>query len=262
MDALTLGRQALYSYKALFGWLNWPAYISTIVFRPAFVVAIFGLTAEFARGPDAADRYVIGMTAFAIPHILMGAVLQSFASERAFSTLGFLFASTGNRFQAYVSRALLHYPNAMCTVASSVVFALIFLGTDFEAANWALVIATYLLMIATTLTYGLFLGNLAIAFRDWQVSFNIMQAVFMSLTGAVIPLASLPIGLRQLAECLPVTHGLQALRDAYAGASFATVSDNLMLEAVVGLAYLSAGYVGFRLVEVYARRTGAYETTR
>jgi ABC-2 type transport system permease protein len=259
---LTLGRQAYLSYKALFGWLNWPAYISTIVFRPALIVAMFGLTGEFARGAAAAERYIVGMTAFAIPHVLMGGVLQSFASERAFATLGFLFASTGNRFQAYVSRGLLHYPNAMATVASSVVFAVIFLRTDFSAANWPLVIACYLLMIATTLFYGLFLGNLAIAFRDWQVSFNIMQAVFLSLTGAVIPLASLPAGLRQISEILPVTHGLMALRDAYDGAAFSVVSENLLIEGVVGVSYLTLGYVGFRLVEVYARSTGAYETTR
>lgn len=259
---ITLARQAYLSYKALFGWLNWPAYISTIFFRPAFIVAIFGLTGRFARGDAASEHYIVGMTAFAIPHILMGAVLQSFASERAFATLGFLFASTGNRFQAYVSRSLLHYPNAMATVASSVVFAIIFLGTDFAAADWPLVVFCYLLMIASTLTFGLFLGNLAIAFRDWQVSFNIMQATFMSLTGAIIPLSALPVGLRQLSEVLPVTHGLMALRAAYGGASLSAIGDELAMEALIGLAYLSFGYVGFRGVEVYARRTGAYEMTR
>jgi ABC-2 type transport system permease protein len=259
---VTIGRQARFTYKGLFGWLNWPAYISTIIFRPAFVVAIFGLTGSFARGEAASELYIVGMTAFAIPHILMGAVLQSFASERAFGTLGFLFASTGNRFQAYVTRGLLHYPNAMCTVASSVIFALVFLDTGFDGANWSLVVGTYLLMIATVLSFGLFLGNLAIAFRDWAVSFNIMQAVFMSLTGAVIPLAALPVGLRQIAECLPVTHGLQALRAAYDGAGVGAVQEELLVEAGVGLAYLVVGYLGFRLVEAYARRTGAYDTTR
>jgi len=147
-------------------------------------------------------------------------------------------------------------------VASSVVFAVVFLEIDFEGANWLLVVGTYMLMIATIMSFGLFLGNLAIAFRDWAVSFNITQAIFMSLTGAVIPLSALPVGLRQIAECLPMTHGLQALRDAYAGASLHGVRDDLLIEAAIGVAYLVAGYAGFRLVESYARRTGAYETTR
>jgi hypothetical protein len=53
-----------------------------------------------------------------------------------------------------------------------------------------------------------------------------------------------------------------ALRDAYEGADLSAVSENLLIEAVVGVSYLTLGYVGFRVVEVYARSTGAYEMTR
>jgi ABC-2 type transport system permease protein len=256
------GKQAYYSYKGLFMWLNWPAYISSVIFRPAFMVAIFGLTGRFARGDAAADVYIIGMTAFAIPHILMGGILQSFAYERSFGTLGFLFASTGNRVLSYSARALLHYPNAMITVAASLFFAVVFLGSDFGNADWIAAGACYLLMMLSTMLFGLCLGNLCIAFRDWQVSFNIMQATFLALTGAVIPLADLPAGLHELANALPVTHGLIALRQAFAGAPISAIGDDLALEALIGLSYGLAGYVLFRAVELYARHTGAYELTR
>src|SRR5215210_4483673 len=115
-------RQAYFTYKGLFMWLNWPAYISSIIFRPAFMVAIFGLTGRFARGEQASENYIIGMTAFAIPHILMGGILQGFAYERSFATLGFLFASTGSRLQSFSARGLLHAPNAVLTVTSSLLF--------------------------------------------------------------------------------------------------------------------------------------------
>ena len=259
---ITLARQAYFSYKGLFMWLNWPAYISSIIFRPAFVVAIFGLTGRFARGEEASEAYIIGMTAFAIPHILMGGVLQGFAYERSFGTLGFLFASTGSRLVSYSARGFLHYPNALMTVAASLFFAVVILGTDFASADWLSASVCYLLMAATTMIFGLFLGNLCIAFRDWQVTFNIMQAVFLALTGAVIPLDDLPVGLRQIAEVLPVTHGLIALRQAFAGADLATIGDELALEALIGLSYGVLGYLLFRVVELYARRTGAYEFAR
>jgi ABC-2 type transport system permease protein len=258
----TLVRQAYYSYKGTFHWLNWPAYISSVIFRHGFMVAIFGLTGRFARGNEAGEAYIVGMTAFAIPHILMGGILQGFANERSLATLGYLFVATGSRLQSFLTRGLLHYPNALITVVSSLFFAIIVLGTSFEGADWGAAAACYLIMSASTMLFGLFLGNLCVAFRDWQVSFNITQAVFLALTGAVIPLDELPPGLRELAELLPVTHGLEALREAYAGASFSAISDSLLIEAAVGLSYGVLGYFFFRFVELYARRTGAYELTR
>jgi ABC-2 type transport system permease protein len=258
----TVWRQALFSYKGLFMWLNWPGWVSSMFLRPALMVGIFGLTGRFARGDAASEAYIIGMTAFAVPHLLMGSVLQGFAYERSFATLGFLFTSTGSRAQAFVARGLLHYPNAALTVVSSLVFAAVLLGSDFSGANWPAAIACYGLIIASTLMFGLFAGNFCIAFRDWQVTFNILQAVFLALTGAVIPLEDLPPGLRQLAEVLPVTHGLQALRGAFAGAAMGEIGDELAAEALIGVAYGVAGYFLFRAVEAYARRTGAYEMTR
>jgi hypothetical protein len=70
------------------------------------------------------------------------------------------------------------------------------------------------------------------------------------------------VGLYELSGLLPVTHGLEALRAAFAGAGIATMRDELMLEALIGGAYAVAGYALYRLVEAYARRSGAYEMTR
>ena len=83
----TFWRQAYLSYKGLFLWLNWPAYVSNVFLRPGLIVAMFALMGEFARGDDAAAAYVIGLTAYAVPSIVFGGVLQSFYYERAFGTL-------------------------------------------------------------------------------------------------------------------------------------------------------------------------------
>jgi ABC-type polysaccharide/polyol phosphate export permease len=259
---MTFARQAYFSYKGLFMWLNWPAYVSSIILRPGFMVAIFGLTGRFARGEEAGEAYMIGMTAFAIPHILMGGILQNFAYERSFGTLGLVFASSGSRLLSFLSRGVLHYPNAMMTVVASLFFAGVILSTDFQGAEWGAVAVTYALMGVSCTLFGLFLGNFSIAMRDWQVSFNITQAAFMALTGAIIPRSDLPAGLYELSGLLPVTHGLEGLRAAFAGADIATIRDELMLEALIGVAYAAAGYGLYRLVEAYARRSGAYEMTR
>jgi hypothetical protein len=49
------------------------------------------------------------------------------------------------------------------------------------------------------------------------------------------------------------------VRKAFAGAEWAAVRGDIGAELIVCLAYTVAGYLLFRLVELYARRSGAYE---
>jgi ABC-2 type transport system permease protein len=257
----TSARQAYLSYKGLFLWLNWPAYLSNVVFRPALMVTMFGLTGRFARGEDAAVALVIGMSVFSLVNILMGGLLQGFYYERSFGTLGLLFASSGSHLQSFVTRALLHYPNALLTAVCAIGWAALALGIDFSAANWGGVLLGFAAVSLSALLFGLFLGNLCIVFRNWAYFMGLTQTLFIALAGLVIPRGELPVGLRQLSDVLPVSHGLEGLRDAFAGANLASVREAFALELAVGLGYLVAGYALFRLMQAYARRSGAYEMT-
>jgi hypothetical protein len=105
---MTFARQAYFPTRPVHV-AELAAYVSSIILRPGFMVAIFGLTGRFARGEEAGEAYMIGMTAFAIPHILMGGILQNFAYERSFGTLGLVFASSGSRLVSFLSRGVLHY---------------------------------------------------------------------------------------------------------------------------------------------------------
>ena len=253
--------QALLSYRGLFLWLNWPGYLSNVIFRPMLAVVMFGLTGRFARGDGAAEAFAIGVAVYGVANLTMGAVLQGFYYERAFATLGFLFASSGSRLQNFAGRGLLHWPNALLSVLASLVAARFLVGVDFEGANWVAVTLGFMAVSTTVVPFALFLGNFCIPMRDWQVPFGISQIGFLALTGAIIPRGDLPPGLRALGGLLPTTHGLEAIRAGFEGAGLASVRGDLIAEAAVGLAYAVCGYVMFRAFEAYARRSGAYELT-
>jgi ABC-2 type transport system permease protein len=255
----TFRRQALLSYKGQFLWLNWPAYVSNVLLRPGLMVAMFSLAGRFARGTDAAEAYVIGLTAYAVPSIIFGGVLQSFYYERAWGTLSFVFAARGGRLGSFFSRGLLHMPNALLAVAAALIFAAIFLDAEYPAANWAAVCAAYLLMTLASTACALCLANLCIVLREWMTLYGLLLSVFLVCCGVIIPLDELPLGLGLISAGLPTTHALAALRDAFAGASFGAVAGDLVLEAIVGLAYAITGYLVFQIVEAYARRSGAYD---
>lgn len=259
--AQTWWRQSLYSYKGLFLWLNWPGYISNIFVRPVLLVTMFSLTGRFARGEAAAEAFAIGMVAYGVPNLLLGGIMQGFYYERAFATLSILFASTTNRLQTYLSRGVLHWPSVLLSIVASLVGARLVVGLEFADANWAAVSAAFLVLSTSATLFALSLGNLCIPIRDWQAPYGATQIAFLTLTGAIIPRSDLPAGLSQLGSLLPITHGLEAARAAFAGAGLSTVSDELALEAIVGLGYAVGGYALFRVLEAYARRSGAYETT-
>ena len=53
----------------------------------------------------------------------------------------------------------------------------------------------------------------------------------------------------------------RAFREAFDGADLASVGSRLIWEFTVGICYGLLGYLLFRIVEVDARRRGAYETS-
>ena len=114
--------QAYYSYKGLFLWLNWPAYVSNVFIAPVILVIMLTLTGRFAGGSEWADSYMLGAAVYGIAPIIGGGILQSFFYERAFGTLSMIYASRSNRWLSYWSKGLLHYPNGVMTVSVSLFF--------------------------------------------------------------------------------------------------------------------------------------------
>ena len=255
-----LSLQAYYSYKGLFLWLNWTAYISNVFIAPVVFVVIVTLTGRFAGQSDSANSYIIGMAAYGISAIIYGGILQSFCYERVFGTLSLIYASRSNRWVTYWSKGLLHYPNGLLAGASSLLFGWLLLDLDFSRLSWPALVVLVLVISFSCLCFSLFVGNFCIALRDWFIPATITSGVLLTLTGAVVPVDQLPGFLGEIGRVLPLTHGLSALREAFEGASLGNVIDDIVYELVVGVCYLLAGGVLFSLLEAYAKRTGTYES--
>ncbi|MCY4107671.1 MAG: ABC transporter permease [Chloroflexi bacterium] len=252
--------RAYYSYKGLFLWLNWTAFISNVFIAPVVFVVIVTLTGRFAGQSDSANSYVIGMATYAIPVILSGGILQSFCYERTFGTLSLIYASRSNRWVTYWSKGLLHYPNALLAASTSLFFGWLLLDLDFSGLSWPALIVLLLVISFSCLCFCLFMGNFAIALREWILPAAIANGIVLITSGVVVPIDQLPGFLGEIGRVVPLTHGLSALRAAFEGASLGDVIDDIVYELVVGLSYLIAGGLLFSLLEANAKRTGTYES--
>ena len=247
------------SYRALFMWLSWPSYLSNVFFRPMLNVVMFSLVGRFVGHPEAAQKYVLGMALFSIAEIVMSGVIQTFSYERGFGTLPLIYASPASRFWSYAARAGMHYPNGLMSFALSVIFGAVFLGFDYSQLNWlSFFVAVFVVTLSST-AYALFIGNIALIYRNWTAIYSFSSSVLLLLTGVLIPVDVLPLPLQAVAQLLPLTHGLEGFRAAFRGGDLSALADPLLWELAIGFAYVIIGFASFRFIEEAARRTGMIE---
>ena len=223
-------------------------------------VVVVTLAGRFATDTEAGDFYLKGMATVGAFVIMMQGILSSFTRDKILGTLSMLFASAGNRLSMYWSRGILHYPYGVAVISISLFFSWLLLDLDFSSTDWLTLVCSVLLMVAARMAFALFLGNLVLKLRHWVTVFTIANGLVVVLSGVLIPTSDFPAALRGVAHLLPLTHGLQAFRDAFDGAGVTSVGWDLIGELLVAVGYGIAGPILFRLFEADAKRKGTYET--
>jgi ABC-type polysaccharide/polyol phosphate export permease len=247
--------QSYLSYRGLFLWLTPVSYTSNVVLRPVLAVMMFGFLAQYALDQETARGYAVGLAGYSVGRIIAGGVMQSLYRDAAFGTLAAVYASPVNRAMLYFSRCVLHVPNAAFVAASVLISAALFLGLGFGQVDWGGTIAAFAAVTFSTMLFSLFVATLILlSGTGWANWIIILDGLLLSLTGVIIPVSELPPVLFELGQLLPVTHGLDGLREAFAGEP--GYWPDLAREAGLGLAYGVVGLLLFRLAEVQARRRG------
>ena len=249
--------QSYLSYRGLFLWLTPVSYTSNVVLRPVLAVMMFGFLAQYALDEETARRYAVGLAGYSVGRIVAGGVMQSLYRDAAFGTLAAVYASPVNRAMLYFSRCVLHMPNAALVAVSVLVSAAIFLDLGFAQVDWGGLIAAFAVVTFSTMLFSLFVATLILlSGTGWGNWIIILDGLLLSLTGVIIPTSELPVVLFELGQILPVTHGLDGLREAFAGGPPSGYWPDLVREGALGLAYGVAGLLLFRLAEVQAKRRG------
>ncbi len=249
--------QSYLAYRGLFLWLTPVSYTSNILLRPVLAVMMFGFLAQYALDQETARGYAVGLAGYSVGRIIAGGVMQSLYRDAAFGTLAAVYASPVNRGMLYFSRCALHVPNAALVAASVLVSAALFLDLGFAQVDWGGLIAAFTVMTFSTMLFSLFVATLILlSGTGWANWIIILDGLLLSLTGVIIPTGELPVVLFELGQILPVTHGLDGLREAFAGGPASGYWPDLGREAILGVVYGIAGLLLFRLAEFQAKRRG------
>jgi ABC-2 type transport system permease protein len=209
----------------------------------------------------ASDAYfVVGnsLLAAALPGLV--GVSGTTSGERNTKTLGMLLASPANRFAIFLGRTLPAIANGFAVSTFCLVSGMLLLDIHVAASAVPGLVLVILVCAFSCSALGLCIGAFGIRVRNATVLSWILIPVLLLVSGANVPLDRLPGWLRAIGSGLPLAHGIGAARDLVAGQRLTESGRALLLEFVIGLAYIGAGILLLRLFEFESRRTVLLDT--
>jgi ABC-2 type transport system permease protein len=235
------------------------AYVSRLIIRPCFTVLTFGyLVSSVASGP-AVRGAVLGAAVLALNWTTIGAALQTVGWELGNGTLGMTIASPVSRARLLASRGILHIPNGLLTAASAVLIGTVAFHLHFGGVTWYGLLLSLLLISLTFTSVGLLAGIVSLGLREVWALLGVISVTLYTLSGAIVPLDSLPSPLRAVASIVPGRWGIGGLHRALAGDGVAELAPCWGGELAVGAAYFALAVGAMRLYELNARRRGSVD---
>jgi len=246
----------LADYRAIFTWRSWLAgwYV-----RVLFQVGFFALIGE-RLGDDDKTYYLLVGNSMLIAGQLGVFSLNMTTAERWAGTLPLLVASPSSPVLVFSARgAYLAVDGALSALAALFVAGPIF-GMDLPWPRVLAVIPVTLVIAAASYAFGTFLAGVVFRFRSVNSLVVVTTYVaLMAACGVNVPLSYYPEPVELLSRVLPLTNGLLAIRDAFAGAPAAEIVGNTALEAAVALGWMIAALLSFNRLASRGRRDGSLD---
>jgi ABC-2 type transport system permease protein len=240
---------ALQGFAELRATYTWRTWTGGWLLRVLSQVMFFALLGRLLRSAERTQYLAVG-NAVALVSIEAAFVIRSMCSERAQGTLPLILASPGSPMPVYLGRGA-HW---LCTgfLSSAITLAAVpwLLGVPLRPDRLLTVLPMLPVIGLSTYCYGTFMGALALRSPRWQwLVMNVAYLSLLTLSGVNVPLTYWPVPLRVLAQVLPLSHGLSAVRTALHGGPTTAVLGGLGLEVLVGAGWLAlAAASGKRLI--------------
>ncbi|MDR3573553.1 MAG: ABC transporter permease [Anaerolineaceae bacterium] len=250
--------QAWFSYRSLYLW-NTPFNYFVSKFGYSFsAMLMFMFIGKFAGLAN--PVYIVIGNILLMPSLNgISGVSMAIANEKRFGTLSYLFGSPAGRAPVFWGRALFPMLDGFMTAAVAMPVALLIFQVDLSKTNFWLLLGCILLISFTTSGLGFILGSISLVNRDgWMITSTIAVGLYI-LVGVNFSVDLLPPFIRVISYGLPMTRGILAARMALAGANWASVSQLVFGEIIVGIIYAVVGYILFRLIERRSLVAGAVD---
>jgi ABC-2 type transport system permease protein len=242
--------------RTIYTWRTWIfAWLSRILCQVSF----FSLIGRLLHSQQETRYLLIGNTVDVVSMVAIFACVSA-AWERQSGTLPLLLASPSSLFTVFVGRCVnWFFDGIACTAVS-----MLLLGPIFNVSMPWLRILFVIPIIACIggSTYFLGLALAGIVLRRLHFRNLVAGLAYLSLMlicGVEVPVTFLPKPAQYLADILPLTHGLAAIRILIQGQAATRVFEQGAAEFGVGVGWLVVAFLVFRQLAERGRRDGSIE---
>lgn len=232
-----------------FGWLG----------RIVMQVVFFALVGVLLDSPAQLRFLFVGNAVMVTAHEVMMCVAST-TWERTIGTLPLLVAAPSRLWPVFVGRSLQWLPSGVAT-ASVALFAVgPFFGLHWTPVQALSAFGCLVLVAVTTYGFGLAVASVVLAVTNLRnVVSNVVITLMMLVCGVMVPVSFWPSGVRALAQAVPLTHGLAAVRAVSDGAGPSTVLGRCALALVTGAAWYVVAALLLERLATRGRRTGSID---
>jgi ABC-2 type transport system permease protein len=251
---------------------RYPSWIISLFIWPLIFPLAYILSARALSGPDGSGLalftsrtgisdylgYIaVGTTIWMWQNVVLWGVGMALRSEQTRGTLESNWLSPSWRFSFLLGPSVIHMANmALFLIVSALEFGLIF-GVRFNGSP-GLTLLVVIASIPSIYGIGMAFASLVITAKEAHNFVFMARGLVMIFCGITYPITILPGWMQSVAQWLPQTYMIRAIRSAaLANASLEDLRPDLLSLAGFGALWLMIGYFLFNWMERRARRTGA-----
>ncbi len=242
-------------------WAIWSAksWVFGLQLRIFSQVSFFALIGKLLRSDEQAHFFLVGN---AVMVAAMGATfaMNMTTAERANGTLSLLLASPTRPVVVFASRGLYVTADGILNGLLGLFIAGPLFGLHLPWPRILLVVPLTLLVGISAYCFSTFLAGVIIRQREITgLVVNATIVTLMTLCGVNVPVSFYPTWLAWISRCLPITNGLEAIRDVINGGSWSAVAAHTGAELLVASLWLTLALGTFGRFMRAGQRDGSLE---
>jgi ABC-2 type transport system permease protein len=242
--------RALYTIRSwLFGWC----------LRLVFQVVFFSSVGILIGGRSSVDYLLIG-NVVAVAALESTSVVVSMSREKWYGTLPLLIAQP-IRPAAVILACSANWPvTAMLSAGVTMAVSLLIFHLPVAIGDVLLAVPLIFVCAVSSFAFGSAVG--AVVLRKPSIGFTCMNICYlgiMTFTGVNVPVNYWSPVVGWIAQLLPVTHGLRAVRAVLAGNPSPAILTDVLLELGVGALWLTVAVILLNRFVRHARRDGGLD---
>ncbi|MCE9644467.1 MAG: ABC transporter permease [Chloroflexi bacterium] len=252
--------------------VRYPSWIVSLLIWPVIFPMGYILTARALSGVDGSGlatfktstgltEYVgyiaVGTMIWMWQNIVLWAVGYSLRNEQLRGTLESNWLSPTWRFSYLLGSSVPQMVSMLLLLAISGLEYVLLFGVKFNGSLW-LTLLVILAAIPSVYGLGFAFASVVITVKEANAFVFLVRGIVMIFCGITYPLMLLPGWMQSVAQWLPQTYVIHAMRSAALSTEgFTGISHDLLMMTVFGIFWLAVGYILFVIMERRARQTGA-----